>query len=228
MDSTQSQARRAGILYFLAGLPAPFAYLYVPGVLLVPNDALGTADRVRASENLLRAAVIVELYSSTLVVFAILALYQLLKRVDARTAILMAALMLLSVPISYVNSLLHVAPLVLLDTSAIAAVLDPGQVAAQVTFFLRLHGHGLVVAQIFWGLWLFPLGILIMRSGFIPRWIAFPLFLAGAGYLVNSLGLLVLPPALRWIAQAALALGVGELPLILWLVIWGARLEAKT
>jgi len=228
MDPTKSQARRAGILYLLAGLPAPFAYLYVPGVLLVQNDALATADRVRASEDLLRAAIVVELYSSTLAIFAILALYQLLKRVDPRTSVLMAVLMLLSVPISYVNALNHIAPLVLLKSSAIAGVLGPGQVAAQVTFFLRLHGYGLVVAQIFWGLWLFPYGALIMRSGFIPRWIAYPLFLAGVGYLINSLGTLLLPPSLRRIGDAALVLGVGELPIIVWLLIWGARAEAKS
>lgn len=224
MDSTKSLAQRAGLLYVLHTLAAPFAYLYVPGVLLVEGNALATADRVRASESLLRAAIVAELSSVTVLIFASLALYQLFKRVDQRTSILMAALMLVSVPISYVNVLNHIAPLVLLKTPAIAAALDPGQVAAQVTFFLRLHNSGLVINQIFWGLWLLPIGVLVMRSDFIPRWLAIPLFLGGAGYVANSLGALLLPPALRSITQYGQVLGVGELLFFnFYLMIWGAR-----
>jgi uncharacterized protein DUF4386 len=224
MDSTRSLARRAGLLYVLASSLAPFAYLYVPDVLLVPGDALATADRVRASENLLRAAIVAELYGVTFLVFASLALYQLFKNVDQRTSILVAALMLVSVPISYVNTLFHIAPLVLLKSPAIAAVLDPRQVAAQVTLFLRLHNCGLVINQIFWGLWLFPIGALVMRSSYFPRWLGVPLFFAGAGYVINSLGTLLLPPSLRWITQYAQALGVGEVPFFsFYLLIWGVR-----
>ena len=136
----------------------------------------------------------------------------------------MAVLMLVSVPISYINALIHIAPLILLKSSAIAAVLDPGQVAAQVTLFLRLHNYGLVINQIFWGLWLFPIGVLVMRSGFIPRWLGVPLFFAGAGYVVHSLGTLLLPPSLRWITQYGQVLGVGELPFFsFYLLIWGVR-----
>jgi len=228
MDSTKSQARRAGLLLVLHGLPAPFTYLFVPGVLLVEGDALATAERVRASESLLRAAIVAELLGVTVLVFAVLALYQLFKGVDQKAAILMAVLMLLSVPISFVNVLNHIAPLVLLNSPAIAAVADPGQVAAQVTFFLRLHNFGLVVTQIFWALWLFPLGLLIMRSGFIPRWLAFPLFLAGVGYLISSLGALLLPPSLRGITQYGMILGIGELPKDIWLLFWGARPASAT
>jgi hypothetical protein len=224
MDSTRSQARRAGLLYMLAGSSAAFAYLYVPDTLLVQGDALATAERVRASESLLRAAIISELYGATLLVFAALALYQLFKSVDQKIATLVAAMMLVSVPISYVNALNHIAPLVLLKSTAIAAVLDPHQVAAQVMLFLRLHNYGLVTNQIFWGLWLFPIGVLVMRSGFIPRWLAYPLFFAGAGYVLNSLGVLLLPPPLRRITDGLQILGVGEMPFFsFYLLIWGAR-----
>jgi hypothetical protein len=224
MSSTKSLARRAGLFYALASSAAPFAYLYVPDTLLVPSDALATADRVRASEGLLRAAIIGELYGVTLLIFAALALYQLFKSVDQKTSTLMAVMMLVSVPISYVNALIHIAPLVLLKSPAIAAVLNPGQLAAQVTLFLRLHNYGLVINQIFWGLWLFPIGVLVMRSGFIPRWLAYPLFFAGAGYVLNSLGMLLLPPSLRWITENLQILGVGEMPFFsFYLLIWGVR-----
>jgi len=224
MDSTRYQARIAGLLYGMGSSLAPFAYLYVPGRLLVPGDALATADHVRASEGLLRAAICSELYGVTMVMFAALALYQLFKRVDPKTSALMAAMMLISVPISYVNTLNHIAPLALLKSPAFAAVLTPGQVAAQVMLFLQLHNYGLVVNQIFWGLWLFPIGILVLRSGFFPRWLAWPLFAAGTGYVLNSLGGLVLPPSLRWTTESLQILGVGEVPFFsVYLVIWGVR-----
>ena len=220
--STQSQARRAGLFYVLASSLAPFAYLYVPGVLLAEDSALATADRLRASENLLRAAIVAELYGVTILLFAALALYQLFKDVDRKTSLLMAAMMLVSVPISYVNALFNIAPLVFLKSPAIAAALEPGQVEAQVTFFLRLHNSGLIVNQIFWGLWLFPIGALVLRSGFLPRWLAYPLFFAGAGYVLHSFGAL-LPPSLRSITQYGQILGVGEMPFDFYLLIWGAR-----
>jgi hypothetical protein len=224
MDSTRSLARRAGLLYMLQCSSAPFAYLYVPDKLLVAKGALATVEHVRASEGLLRAAIVCELSAVTLILFSALALYELFKRVDQKTATVMAAMMLISVPISYVNALFNIAPLVLLKSPAITSLLTPGQVAAQVMLFLRLHNYGLVVNQIFWGLWLIPIGILIMRSGFIPRWLAYPLFIAGSGYVLNSLGTLLLPPSLRWITDNLLILGVGEMPFFsFYLLIWGAR-----
>src|SRR6185436_11887316 len=74
-----------------------------------------------------------------------------------------------------------------------------------------------------WGLWLFPMGVLVRRSGFIPGWLGFPLFFAGAGYVVNSLGTLLLPPSLRWITDYGQVLGVGEAVFTFYLLIWGAR-----
>jgi hypothetical protein len=224
MDSTKRLARWAGLLYVTASSLAPFAYLYVPDRLIVQGDALATADRVRASEGLLRAAIVAELNCVTVLLFAALALYELFKRVDQKTAGIMAAMILVSVPISYVNTLFNIAPLVLIKSPAIAGALDPEQIAAQVMLFLRLHNYGLLVNQILWGLWLIPIGMLVLRSGFFPRWLAWPLFAAGSGYVLNSLGGLVLPPSLRWITQSLQILGVGEAPFFaFYLLIWGVR-----
>jgi hypothetical protein len=220
---TRSLARRAGWWYLAHGLPAPFAYLVLPKLLLVPGDAAASVERVRAHEDLLRAGVVGELLSATLLVFGTVAFYRLFRAVDEGIARLLAAMMLASVPISFVNSIFNLAPLVLTADPAIASALGPGETAAQVVLFLRLHGYGLFVNQVLWGLWLFPLGILVLRSGFIPRLLGYPLFVAGAGYLLHTLTMLLLPPALRWIGQRAQLLGLGELPAFLFLQIWGAR-----
>ena len=116
--------------------PSPIS---VYGMLLVKDDALATVERVRASESPLRAAIVAELYRATMLIFAALALYRLFKTVDRKIAMLMVVMMLVSVPISYVNALNNIVPLVLLKTPAIVTVFGPGDTAAQVTLFLQLH-----------------------------------------------------------------------------------------
>ena len=105
MDSVKKQARLAGILYLLACIPAPFALIYVPRTLLVPGNATATASRVRASEALLRMGIAGELINSILIILAVLALYQLFKRVSENHALAMATLLLVSIPVSLLNLL---------------------------------------------------------------------------------------------------------------------------
>ncbi len=89
--------------------------------------------------------------------------------------------------------------------------------------FLRLHSKTLQVAQIFWGLWLFPFGMLVMRSGFIPRFFGLLLFVAGLGYLTDAVVSLLLPQHAEAVGQVTFVMIFGEVPIILWLLIWGAR-----
>ena len=82
MNSLKKQSRIAALLYFLNGLPAPFALLYVPSVLIVRGDAAATANNVRNSETLLRLGMVVELFSATVVIFAVIAFYRLFRTVS--------------------------------------------------------------------------------------------------------------------------------------------------
>lgn len=222
MNSIKKQARFAAILYFLNALPAPFALLYVPSVLIVRGDATATANNVRDSETLLRLGMAGELFSSTVVIFAVLAFYSLFKAVSGKHARAMLVLMLISVPISYLNVLNDLAALTFARGPEFLAIFDQTHRDALVLFFLRLHSQGFVLAQIFWGLWLFPFGILIMRSGFIPRFLGISVIVAGCGYVISSCAILFLPRYAPTISQFAMILEIGELPLI-WMLIWGAK-----
>ena len=222
MNSIKKQARFAAILYFLNALPAPFALLYVPSVLIVRGDATATANNVRDSETLLRLGMAGELFSSTVVIFAVLAFYSLFKAVSGKHARAMLVLMLISVPISYLNVLNDLAALTFARGPEFLAIFDQAHRDALVLFFLRLHSQGFVLAQIFWGLWLFPFGILIMRSGFIPRFLGISVIVAGCGYVISSCATLFLPRYAPTISQFAMILEMGELPLI-WMLIWGAK-----
>jgi hypothetical protein len=223
MTSIGRTARAAGLLYLLSGLIALVGLLYVPRTLIVPGDATATADRVRASGDLLRIGIASELLSAVLFVFVVLALYALLKEVGRKRALAMATLLLVSIPISCLNVLNELAALTLVSGATFLSVFEPRQLDALAFLFIRLHGQGLFVAAIFWGLWLFPFGALVIRSGFIPRVLGVFLIIAGAGYLVSSSAALFLPQYARLVSPFAMVLEAGELPIVFWLLIRGAK-----
>ena len=225
MNSTKKQARVAGLLYLLASIPAPFALIYVPGTLIVSGDATATANHVRASETLFRLGIASELFGFIIFIFVVLALYRLFKAVDKKHALAMATLILISIPISLFNVLNEIAALVLASGAKFLSVFETRQLDALAYLFLRLHGQGFVVAQIFWGLWLFPFGILVIRSGFIPRFLGVLLFIAGCGNLASSFTSLLLPSYRHLVDQFAMVLTIGELPIIFWLLIWVQRID---
>jgi hypothetical protein len=222
--SLQQQARSAGFLYLLLALTAPLGLLYVPGKLIVSGNATATADNIRASEWLLRLGIASELIHQIIVIFVVLALYRLFQAVDeslARQVVIFGALV--SVPIMFVNVLNDLAALVLVSGADFLSVFDKPQLDALAYLFLRLHSRGITVASVFWGLWLFPFGMLVIRSGFIPRVLGFLLMVAGVGYLADSFTTLVLPQFAPLVSKIAMPLQIGELPIIFWLLIWGAR-----
>lgn len=221
MNSTKKQARVAGILYLLACSTAPFSLIYLPRTLIVPGDATATANHVRASETLLRMGIASELFISIVLIFAVLAFYRLLKGVSEKHALAMLILLLVSIPISLLNVLNEIAALILVSGAGFLSVFDQRQLDALVLLVFRLHHQGLSLAAIFWGLWLFPFSILIIRSGFIPRVVGILVFLAGVPHVVSALTTLVLPQY-AYLSRFLTVLAFGELAL-LWLVIWGAK-----
>ena len=224
MNSIKKQARYAGLLYLLMGITAPIGLVYVPAKLMVTGDAAATADRLRASESLLRIGIGSELFHQIIGIFLVLALYRLFKAVNKKHAVLLVILgALVSVPIVFLNVLNEIAALVLVSGANFLSVFSKPQLDALAYLFLRLHGRGIEVAAIFWGLWLFPFGMLVIRSRFIPRVLGVLLMIAGVAYLASSLTSLVLPRYEHVVGQFAMILELGELPIIFWLLIWGAR-----
>lgn len=126
-------------------------------------------------------------------------------------------------PVVFVNVLNDIAALVLLSGADFLSVFAQPELDALAYLFLRLHARGITVASIFWGLWLFPFGLLVIRSRFIPRVLGYLLMIAGVGYLASAFATLVLPEYAPLVARVALPLELGELPIIFWLLIWGAR-----
>jgi len=211
------------LLYFLASVPAPFGLIYVPNKLIVLNDATATANHIRASESLLRFGIACELLTSTAFIVVAVALYRLFKAVNETHALAMMILILVSIPISLLGVVNEVVALIVVSGANFLSVFDAGQLNVLAYILMRLHSRTLLVAEIFWGLWLFPFGILVIRSRFIPRFLGYLLFLAALGYLASSVTFLLLPAYGDVVDKFATNLTVCELPIILWLLIWGAK-----
>ena len=227
MNSIKKQARLAGLLYFLASLPAPFGLIYVPTKLIVLNDPTATANNIRASESLLRLGIGCELLGSIMFILVVVALYRLFKPVNETYALTMMILILISIPISLLSVVNEVVALIVVNGANFLSVFDARQLDALAYILMRLHGRTILVAEIFWGLWLIPFGILVIQSRFIPRILGYLLFLAALGYLASSVTFLLLSSYGDFVDKFASQLPLFELPIILWLLIFGAKDQTK-
>ncbi len=184
--SIQRTARVAGFLYFML-FPAAFGLIYVPSRLIVPGDAAATAGKIMASESLFRLGIVSNLLTSIIYIFVVLALYRLLKPVNKNMASLMVIFVLASVPIWMLSELTQLAALLLLSGADYLRVFTGDQLQALVLLFLNVHESGVNIAQIFWGLWLFPMGYLVFKSRFLPRFLGILLmFLQGTANFIRD------------------------------------------
>jgi hypothetical protein len=228
MNSIKKKARVAGSLYLLLSIPAGFCLTSPSVAFIVKNDAATTAQKIKAFELLFRACMAVEIVSAIGFLFVALALYSVFEGFSKPLASLMVTLWAVSIPISCLNVLNKVAVLHILNDANASAGSDTQHINAQVMLFLDMHRYGIILAQIFWGLWLFPLGILIFKSRYLPRVIGILLVTACCAYVVSSLTFLLMPAYGDRVSSVAMFFGgVGELPLMLWLIIKGAKVPSS-
>ena len=223
MSIIKNRGRFAGLLYVVASIFGVFGLLYVPSKLMVHGDAVATARNIAASETLFRSGIAANLIGQVLFIFVALVLYDLLKPVNQRHALIMLTLILVAAPIALLNELNAIAALIFVRGADFLSLLDQTQREALAMLFLRLHGHGFDIAGIFWGLWLFPLGLLVYRSGFLPRILGVGLMVNCFAYPINSFTGLVLPQYEAMVSRWTSPLQFCELAFMLWLVIMGTR-----
>ena len=220
---TKNPGRFAGLIYVLVSIPGFFALIYVPGKLIVHGNATATSANIAAHETLFRLGITSNIICQILFMGVALLLYDLLKGVNRRQAAVMLTLIVLPVPIALLNELNAVAALTLVRGADFLAIFDKPQRDAMAMFFLNLHSRGFDIAGIFWGLWLFPLGLLVYRSGFIPRILGVLLIANSFTYPINSFTSLVLPQYEAIVSRWTMPLTFGELIFMFWLLIMGAK-----
>jgi hypothetical protein len=223
MTTTSKNARIAGLLYLLLVLVGPLRLLYIPAKLFVRGNAAATADNIAAHETLFRLGIVGDLFCGTVLIFITLALYRLFKDVDQYLAILVVILGgILPAALDFFNVLNDAAALILVRGAAFLSVFDKPQREALAMLFLRMHDHEVMAAEIFWGLWLIPLAMLVYRSRFLPRFLGVWLTINGVAYVVNSLTGLLLPHYANKVETFTFPALTGEVALVLWLLIRGA------
>jgi uncharacterized protein DUF4386 len=226
MDTNDRLARTAGVLYLLMGAPAVFSLFYVPRRLIVPGNASVTANNILDNQLLFRFGIVAELTAAVFLLLLAMVLYRLFSRVDTNQARLMLALVVVSVAITFANALNDIAALIFFRGADYLTIFDKSQRDGLGMVFLGLHRQGIAVVGVFWGVWLLPFGLLVMRSGSFPRILGILLILNCVGYVAASTTTLLVPAYSGTVSRAVMPTLLGELWIMLWLLIKGARMPA--
>jgi hypothetical protein len=222
----RKKSRIAAFWYLLILVTGPIVMIYLPTKFLVPGDAAATIANIMASQALYRLWIVIGFISSIAFLFTGLALHALFKAVDKGQARIMVVLVALSVSIGFISSLFQMAVLRLGGGADYLKAFTPAQLQSLAMIFLDIDKQGNFVANIFWGLWLLPLGILIFKSGFFPKILGVLEWIAGFGYLASFLVGFLFPGIRSTINPIITVMLFGELPFIFWLIIRGARLRS--
>jgi hypothetical protein len=224
MSSTYNPGRVAGFLYLLLVVIAPVRLMYIPSKLFVRGNATATVNNIAAHEWLFRFGIVGDLVSAVILIFLVLAFYRLFKGVDQNLAVLVVILGgVMPALIDFINVVNDAGALMVVRGADILSVFDKPQRDALAVLFLRLHDREITAAEILWGLWLLPLAILVYRSRFLPRFLGVWLTINGFAYVIISLTGLLLPQYEAKVFNISQPALFGELALMLWLVIKGAK-----
>jgi len=223
MSSIKNPGRFAGLLYVLFSIPGFFAIVYVPSKLIVQGNAAATASNIAASETLFRLGIAGQLICQAGFIFVALALYDVLKGVNQRHASLWVILVVVAIPMAFLNELNSIAALVLVRGADFLSTFERPQRDALAMLLLNLHGEGIGVVEMCWGLAFFPLALLVYRSRFLPRFLGVWLAIDGFAYVVLSLTSLLLPQYLHKVSIYSQPALFGELAFMFWLLIKGAK-----
>src|SRR5882724_9218729 len=225
MLSTRNPGRVAGLWYLLLVLIGPLRLIYIPNKLFVHGDAATTASNIAAHEWLFRFGMAADLVGAVILIVMTLAFYRLFKGVDQHLAVLVVILGGVMPALLYlVNVASDAATLTLVRGGDFLSAFDKPQRDAMAMLFLRLRDHQTTAAEILWGAWLFPLGMLVYRSRFLPRFLGVWLVINGVTYVALSLTGMLVPQYQDKVFTYGQPAFFAEIAFMLWLVVKGAKL----
>jgi hypothetical protein len=227
-NSLKKTARIAGLLYLIWVVTGIYGIFYVPSQTIVQGDAVATANKILANEFVFRSGIINDIISNTIWVFIALVLYRLFKQINERQAKLMVALVLVQIPVVFFMEALNITSLMIFK-GEILKTFDLIQRQDLAMLFLKINDYGTLTLEMFWGLWLFPFGLLVRKSGFIPRLIGVFLILNGIAYIILSFVSLLFPVYQTLVSQLAMPFIIlGEISITMWLLIKGVKNNIST
>jgi hypothetical protein len=224
MNSSKRLARSAGVLYLLVGIFGGFAEGFVDPKMYVAGNARSTARNVVANSGLVRLGVVAHLLDGTCFVFLAMTLYVLLQHVRQSVARAMLVLVALATGIICLNAVFQFEGLRVATDSSYAAAFGSAGSNALVLLLLDTQHYGTLIAQVFFGLWLVPLGYLAHQSGLFPRWLAALLILGGVCYLADLLAAFLAPDLGQRIhALVIIPSAIAEISMVLYLLVIGVK-----
>ena len=225
--SLKKTARLAGLLYLIWIITGLYAMLYIPSQINTQSDANTAAQNILSNEFLFRTSIINGLISSAIWVFMVLVFYRLFKSVNGRQGKLMVALVIVQIPTSFIMEAFNITSLMIMK-GEILKTFDLSQRQDLSMLFLKINDYVVLALELFWGLWLFPLGILVYRSRFLPRFLGVWLIINGFAYVVLSFTSLLLPQYKDMVFKIAFPAMLAEVAFMLWLLIKGAKNNIPT
>jgi len=221
VDTTNVTARRAGVVYFAFMIVAIVGEFLFPS-FVVSGDPAATAARIADAELTYRVGVLLGFLTHVIFLVLVVLLYRLFRDVDQAQALLMVVFVSVGVAVAFANLLVRFAPLVLGGGAEYLSAFSKPQLDALALASLSFRGNGNAIPMLFWGLWLFPFGILVIKSGFLPRILGVLLLVAGVGYLASGVTFVLLPEYRTAVFRWMTPLYLGEVPIIFWLLVKGA------
>jgi hypothetical protein len=227
MNTNKNTAKVAGLIYLVVIITGIFGLAYIPQKFIDWKNSSITFSNILASPGLFRLGIYSNILCYVAFIFLPVFLYRLLRSVNEFHAQVMLILALLSVPVSFNNLQHKYAALTLTGKESFLQNIPPADLQSQLMFSLHQYDTGILLATVFWGLWLFPFGLLVYRSGFIPKFLGVLLMLGCVGYLINFTGNTLLDHYSR--------LGIGkymsklpalaELSICFWLLFFGFQIK---
>jgi hypothetical protein len=223
MKSINKAARLAGILYIVMDIFMIFSGMFVDSKLIVSGDAAATISNIMASEWLFRLGFVSYQIGWILQLLLVIALYRLFKKVDKGQSRLMVILVVVFVSVAFLNTLNQFVPILLFSGAESISAFDPTQLQTLAGFYLDMYEHGIMINELFWGLWLIPLGVLVYKSGFVPKVFGVLLFIGCLGHLITYFSTFLFPDYTSILMPIGEMAMFGELPIFLWLLIKGVK-----
>ena len=229
MTTPKRLATIAGLLYLGVAVFALFAQYGVRARVYVPGDPSATAGNVVANAGLVRVGVVADLFQATFLVFLAMALYLLLRHVNTDAARAMVVLVAIATTITCLNIVFQFGALLVATDGSYTTALGSEGANALVQLLLDIHHYGYLIAQIFFGLWLVPLGYLAYRSRTFPRTLGVLLVIGGVCYVADTLALFLVPDfGAKIVAFDRLPSTIAEVWMLGYLLVKGLKSPGRT
>ena len=225
MEPSGKTARLAGFLYLLVVVLNIITIEYIPSKIFIWKDPAATVRNIINLEMIFKWGIVISVFAHLCFISLPLVLYKLFKPVNKNVALVMVLLVLISIPVSYILLIKQLDILSLLNGPEYSKLLSASQIQAQVMFLIDSYYNGFQLSQIFWGLWLFPFGFLVFKSGFLPKILGIFLMLGCIGYLFDTIGSMLISNYHDLFKTRLIILpaSIGEIGICLWLLIIGIK-----